>query len=184
MRYNEFVKIFTVGFKIYKIVTIFLALGRHVIFTYKPELQMLTIDKEGLYKNLVDLLENLDGDKTYTALFIADSWSQIRVVGTLSDHSLLINLDFSLKVLSYIIEVDVNRFMSNYISNKYEKDVASKISVQYREWFDEVSYGKEKFLEIKKIINKNRLENLRKVTSLNSFVSDDVNIFLALGRLG
>jgi len=167
------------GCKSYKIVTIF----KDVIFTYNPELQMITIDKEALYKNLVKFLINLEEDKSYTSLFIAESWNYNRVVGTLSEHSILIHKDFSPKVLSEIIEVDINKFMSKYINNKYENIVDFKISVQYREWLDESKYGKDKFLKIKQLINKNGLQNLRKLSSINKVVSDDVNIINGLKNM-
>lgn len=141
---------------------------------------MITIDQEGLYNNIVDFLNKLDRDKTYTALFIAESWNYNRVVATLSEHSILIHKDFDPKLLTEIIEIDINKFMSKYLNNKYENIVDFKISVQYREWLDEKQYGKDKFIKIKDFINKDCLNKLRKLTSLNKIVSEDVNIINGL----
>lgn len=78
---NTFGKNFTGGFKGYKIVKLF----KEIIFTYNPEIQMLTIDKKALNKNIVNFLKTLSKNKTYTALFIAESWNDNKVVGTLSE---------------------------------------------------------------------------------------------------
>ena len=175
MNINSINKI-TGGYKSYKLVTIF----KDVIFSYNADLQMITIDKEGLYNNIVNFLSKLDRNKTYTALFIAESWNYNRIVGTLSEHSILIHKDLEAKVLAEIIEIDINKFMSKYLNNKYDNIVDFKISVQYREWLDENKYGKDKFLQIKELINKNSLKNLRKLTSLNKIISEDVNIINGL----
>jgi len=141
---------------------------------------MITIDQKGLYNNIVDFLNKLDSDKTYTALFIAESWASNRVVATLSEHSILIHKDFDPKLLTEIIEIDINKFMSKYLNNKYDNIVDFKLSVQYREWLDEKQYGKDKFRKIKDFINKDCLNKLRKLTSLNKIVSEDVNIINGL----
>lgn len=176
---NTLGKEFTGGFKGYKIVKLF----DDIIFSYNPVKQMLTIDKKALNKNIVKFLKTLSNNKTYTALFSVDSWNDNKVVGTLSEHSILIHKDFPVTALVNILDVDINRFMNKYMSNKYETIANFKILVQYREWVNEEDYSKEKFMAIKKIINKNSMNKLKKLTSLNKIVSDDVNIMRGLKNM-
>lgn len=99
-------------------------------------------------------------------------------MGTLSEHSILVHREFSPEVLSEIIESDIYKYISKYLSNKYESIVDFKISAQYRDrvWVSDKQFGKDKFMEIKKEISKSGLRDLRKLTDVNDIVSDDVNI--------
>jgi len=169
---NQNVKQISGGFQSYQMTSIF----KDVVFTYNAARDMVSINKDCLYRNIVDFLNSLEGNKSYSVLFVANSWSKNRIVGTLSEHSILVHREFSPEVLSDLIESDIYKYINKYLSNKYESIVDFKISAQYRVWLTDKQFGKDKFMEIKKEICKSGLRDLRKLTDVNGIVSDDVNI--------
>ena len=64
---------------------------KDVVFTYNADRDMVSINKDCLYRNIVDFLNTLEDNKTYYLLFVAKSCSKNRIVGTLSEHSILVH---------------------------------------------------------------------------------------------
>ena len=66
------------GFKSYNMINVF----KNVIFKFNSLTQMLTIDKEILLNNLSNFLNKLEDNKTYSVLFVANSWAEHRIVAS------------------------------------------------------------------------------------------------------
>jgi len=52
---------------------------KDVVFTYNAARDMVSINKDCLYRNIVDFLNSLEVNKTYYVLFVANSCSKNRI---------------------------------------------------------------------------------------------------------
>ena len=59
-----------------------------------------------------------------------------------------------------------------------------EVIIQYREWIDVNKYGKLKFMEVKKHLNKEGEKKLKVLTNISNINSDDVNIINGFKKPG
>lgn len=52
-----------------------ISIFKDVVFTGNTYLDMVSINKECLHRNIVDFLNSLDDNESYIVLFVGKSWS-------------------------------------------------------------------------------------------------------------
>ena len=123
--------------------------------------------------SVIDFLSKLDENHTYSVLFLAKSSNGENINHTISKSSMLIYKHFSDSALTEILLNDINRYLNTYLSHRCSSEVNFNLIGQFKIWVSEEEYGKDKFMEIKRVIVEDGLQKLKLLTSVNTISSED-----------
>ena len=73
--------------------------------------------------------------------------------------------------------------MNTYLSHICSSEMNFNLIAQFKIWVSEDEYGKDKFMEIKRVIVEDGLQKLKLLTSLNTIKSDDDVIIKGLKNM-
>jgi hypothetical protein len=167
------------GFTSYKDILLL----NNFIFTFNPESNSVTLDRDTLLFSVREFLSKLDVTLTYSVLFLVQSSDGENINHTISKSSILIHNEFSESALTEILLNDINRYLDTYASHNCESVVNFNLLAQFKIWVSEEEYGKAKFMEIKRLIVDAGLKRLKLLTSLNTINSDDDVILKGLKNM-
>lgn len=153
------------------------------ILTFNPNLDKLSIDKESLLLSVRKILSTLDEKDTYSVLFVSKSSNGANITHTISKSSIIIHKQFYESALTEILLNDINHYLNTYLSHISSSEVKFNLIAQFKIWVSEEEYGKDKFMEIKRVIVEDGLQKLKLLTSLNKINSDDDVIIKGLKNL-
>ena len=153
------------------------------IFTFNPNLDTMSIDRESLLLSVREFLSKLDEKETYSVLFVGKSSNGENISHTISKSSIIIHKEFYESGLTEIWLNDINRYFNTYLSHISSSEINFNLIAQFKIWVSEEEYGKDKFMEIKRVIVEDGLQKLKLLTSLNKINSDDDVIIKGLKNL-
>ena len=169
MRKNDYKNKYIGGFTSYRNVVVL----SNFIFTFNPKYDKIGIERECLLLSVRNFLRKLDEKMTYSVLFSAKSCNGENINHTISKNSMIVHKDFSEICLTEILINDINRYLNTYLSHRCNSEVNFNLIGQFKIWVSEKEYGKDKFMEIKRVIVEEGLKKLKFLTSVNRINSDD-----------